>query len=61
MGFEALHGEVYVVCGITSCVCSLGNYHGVDFQLQALNTFGNCHRPVFSLGVSQHMHKVTSL
>ena len=24
--------------------------------LEALNTFGNCQRPVFSLGVSQHMH-----
>ena len=23
--------------------------------------FGNCHRPVFSLGVSQHMHKITNL
>ena len=23
--------------------------------------FGNCQRPVFSLGVSQHMHKITSL
>ena len=26
-----------------------------------LDTFGNCQRPVFSLGVSQHMHKISSL
>ena len=29
--------------------------------LRALNTFGNCQRPVFSLGVSHHKHKITSL
>ena len=23
--------------------------------------FGNCQRPVFSIGVSQHMHKITKL
>ena len=27
----------------------------------ALDTFGNCQRPVFSLGVSQHGHKITNL
>ena len=26
-----------------------------------LDTIGNCQRPVFSLCVSQHMHKVTNL
>ena len=31
------------------------------FWLKALDTFGNCQRPVFSLGVSQHMHQITSL
>ena len=30
------------------------------FFLEALDTFGNCQRPVFSLGVSQHMHKITN-
>ena len=25
--------------------------------LKTLDTIGNCQRPVFSLGVSQHMHK----
>ena len=25
-------------------------------RLKALDTFGNCQRPVFSLGVSQYMH-----
>ena len=30
-------------------------------RLKALNTFGNCQRPVFSLGVSPNMHKLTNL
>ena len=29
--------------------------------LKTLDTIGNCQRPVFSLGVSQHMHKITNL
>ena len=29
--------------------------------LKTLDTFGNCQRPVFSLGVSQYMHKITNL
>ena len=29
--------------------------------LKTLDTIGNCHRPVFSLGVYQHMHKITNL
>ena len=29
--------------------------------LKTLDTIGNCQRPVFSLGVSQHMHKVTNV
>ena len=27
--------------------------------LKTLDTFGNCQRRVFSLGVSQHVHKIT--
>jgi hypothetical protein len=30
-------------------------------DLKALDTFGNCQRPVFSLGVSQHINKITNL
>ena len=30
-------------------------------HLKTLDTIGNCQRPVFSLGVSQHMHKITSM
>ena len=30
-------------------------------QLKTLDTFGDCQRPVFSLGVSQLMHKITNL
>ena len=25
--------------------------------LKTLDTIGNCHRPAFSAGISQHMHK----
>ena len=28
-------------------------------NLKTLDTIGSCRRPVFSLGVSQHMHKIT--
>ena len=31
------------------------------FFLKTTDTIGNCQRPVFSLGVSQHMHKITNL
>ena len=37
-----------------SCNC---NYLKTN-PLKTLDTFGNCHRPVFSHGVSQHMHKI---
>ena len=30
-------------------------------ELKTVDTIGNCQRPVFSLGVSQHMHKITNL
>ena len=29
--------------------------------LKTLETIGNCQRPVFSLGVAQHLHKITNL
>ena len=29
--------------------------------LKPVDTIGNCQRPVFSLAVSQHMHKITNL
>ena len=38
--------------------CQAGSRH---FPLKTLDTIGNCQRPVFSLGVSQHMHKITNL
>ena len=31
------------------------------FKLKALDTIGNCQRPVFSLAESQHIHKLTNL
>ena len=30
-------------------------------DLKTVDTIGNCQRPVFSLGVSQHMHNMTNL
>ena len=37
-------------------------YRCILFYFKDLDTFGNCQRPVFSLGVSQHMHyKITNL
>ena len=30
-------------------------------NLKTMDTIGNCQRPVFTLGVSQHMHKITNL
>ena len=30
-------------------------------NLKTMDTIGNCQRPVFSLAVSQHMHKITNL
>ena len=30
-------------------------------NLKTLDTIGNCQRPVFSLGVSQYMHKIINL
>ena len=32
-----------------------------NVPLKALDTFGNCQRPVFVLGVSKHMPKITTL
>ena len=37
------------------------NYSVSSFAFKALNTFGSCQRQVFSLGISQYMHKVTNL
>ena len=32
-----------------------------DFCLKTVDTFGNCQRLVFIVGVSQHMQKITNL
>ena len=34
---------------------------GRGFMLKTVDTFGYCQRLVFSLGVSQHMHRITNL
>ena len=31
----------------------------ICYYLKTVDTIGNCQRPVFSLGVSQHIHKMT--
>ena len=33
----------------------------MQMSLKTLNTIGNCQRLVFTVGVSQHMHKITNL
>ena len=47
-----------------------GTFFSITFQshnqtytdlLKTVDTIGNCQRPVFSLSVSQHMHKITNL
>ena len=43
--------------GMYRCWCSCRQREDVSWGLKALDTFGNCQRTVFSLGVSQHMHK----
>ena len=35
--------------------------HCISCSFKGTGHFGNCQRPVFSLGVSQHMHKITNL
>ena len=35
--------------------------HRFPFNLKGRYTIGICQRPVFSLGLSQHMHKITNL
>ena len=37
------------------------HFRGFCDCLKTLDTMGNCQRPVFWLGVSQHMHKITNL
>ena len=33
----------------------------ISFFLKTVDTIGNCQRLVFTVGVSQHMHKITNL
>ena len=42
--------QVWDLTFLTVCSC-----------LKTLDTFSNCQRPVFSLGVSQHVHIITNL
>ena len=46
---------VFLVCLAACCASAPCK------PLRALDTIGNCQRPVFSLGVSQVMHKITNL
>ena len=37
-------------------------FHELKYgMLKTLDTIGSCQRPVFSIGVSKHMHKITNL
>ena len=46
------------ILGVTLAVVPLQNF---STHLKTLDTIGSCQRSVFSLGVSQHMHKITNL
>ena len=39
---------------------NLKNHQKERFSLKAVDTIGNCQRLAFTVGVSQHMHKITS-
>ena len=39
----------------------INSINSAGLKLKTLDTIGNCQRPVFSLGVSQHLHKTTNL
>ena len=46
-------------CNDVAYHCELTCYN--DVSLKTLDTIDNFQRPVFSLGVSQHMHKISNL
>ena len=46
---------VHLLCCIQFSVQESGQ------SLKTMDTIGNCQRLVFTLGVSQHMHKITNL
>ena len=57
---------LFLLSGSCSLLSKLYICHACYFVtrhnlLKTLDTIGNCQRPVFSLGVSQHMHKITNL
>ena len=41
--------------------CHLFNFFNFRQPLKAVDTIGNCQRLAFTVGVSQHMHKITNL
>ena len=47
--------------GTEMIITKTGRYAFSSSYLKTLDTIGICQRPVFSLGVSQHMHKTTNL
>ena len=58
---ETLQPQLMSVCQalVDPEVCR--NEQVSNEPLKTLDTIGNCQRPVFSLSVSQHMHKITNL
>ena len=48
---HALHKVRFYLC----------NYQRYALSLKTVDTIGNCQRPGFSFGVSQHMHEITNL
>ena len=57
-------GALYLCVFMVICVnyiLKVGLYPPKISKLKGRYTIGNCQRPVFSLRVSQHMHKITNL
>ena len=53
---QSAYASLYTFC---QPFCS--RFHKtLPYCLKTLDTIGNCQRPVFSLGVYQHMHKITN-
>ena len=59
--FVWLHGVLTPLLPLLSHGKCVWNNRKSKLILKALDTFGNCRKPVFSLGVPQHVHKITNL
>ena len=61
--FVLYYQQLSIACYQVSFLVTiiLSNYQRCPVPLKAVDTIGNCQRLAFTLGVSQHMHKITNL